>query len=44
MHHIRQADFMGTTAASSTPVGFLVATALLVLIAYTWRSVKLAYA
>jgi hypothetical protein len=41
MHHIRQADFMGTTAASSTPIGYLAAAVLLVLFAYTWRRVRL---
>jgi hypothetical protein len=44
LHHIRQADFMGTTAQSSTPVGYLAAAGGLVLIAYVWRRVKLASA
>jgi hypothetical protein len=44
MHHIRQIDFMGTTAASSTPIPYLAATVLLVLVAYSWRKVKLASA
>jgi hypothetical protein len=41
MHHIRRADFMGTAAASSTPIGYLAAAVLLVLIAYSWRRVRL---
>jgi hypothetical protein len=44
LHHIRNIDFMGTTAQSSTPAVYLAATAALVLIAYTWRRVKLASA
>jgi hypothetical protein len=44
MHHTPQADFMGTTAQSSTPGGYLAAAGLLVLIACTWRAVKLANA
>jgi hypothetical protein len=44
LHHVRQIDFMGTTPASSTPIGFLAAAALLVLVAYSWRRVRLAYA
>ena len=42
--HTPQADFMGTTAQSSTPVPYLAAAALLVFIACTWRAVKLANA
>jgi hypothetical protein len=42
MHHIRQLDFIGTTAASSTPVVYGTAAAALVAIAYVWRTVKLA--
>jgi hypothetical protein len=41
LHHMPQADFMATTAQSSTPVGYLAAAALLVFIACTWRAVKL---
>jgi hypothetical protein len=44
LHHIRNADFMGTSAASSTPVVFFMAAALLVVAAYLWRSVRLARA
>jgi hypothetical protein len=44
LHHIRQLDFMGTTAESSTPVGYFAAAVLLVLAAYAWRSVRRAYA
>jgi hypothetical protein len=44
LHHIPRADFMGTTAASSTPVGYLAAALLLVLLAYAWRTVRLANA
>jgi hypothetical protein len=44
LHHIRQLDFMGTTAQSSTPVGYFAVAALLVLAAYMWRSVRRAYA
>jgi hypothetical protein len=44
LHHTPQADFMGTTAQSSTPVPYLAAAAALVLIACTWRAVKLANA
>jgi hypothetical protein len=44
LHHIRQLDFMGTTAQSSTPVGYFAVAALLVLAAYTWRSLRRAYA
>jgi hypothetical protein len=44
LHHIRQADFMGTTAQSSTPIGYLAAAAAMVLVAYSWRTVKLASA
>jgi len=35
---------MGTTAMSSTPLRYLIATPALVLIAYVWRKVKLAQA
>jgi hypothetical protein len=44
LHHIRQFDFMGTTAQSSTPAGYLVGAFALVLIAYSWRRVSVAYA
>ena len=44
LHHTPQIDFMGTTAQSSTPGGYLTAAGLLVLIACTWRAVKLANA
>jgi hypothetical protein len=43
MHHIRQIDFMGTTAASRTPGPYLAAAVLLVLVAYAWRRVRLQY-
>jgi len=42
LHHIRKLDFMGTTAESSTPVGYLVAAIALVAVAYFWRKVWLA--
>jgi hypothetical protein len=44
LHHIRGLDFMGTTAQSSTPVAYLVAAAVLVMVAYSWRKVRLARA
>lgn len=44
LHHIRQLDFMGTTPQSSTPAGYLAAAAVLVVAAYAWRKVRLAYA
>lgn len=44
LHHIRGLDFMGTTAASSTPGPYLTAAVLLVLLSYTWRKVRLANA
>jgi len=44
LHHTPQADFMGTTAQSSSPFGYLAAAVLLLLIACTWRAVKLANA
>jgi hypothetical protein len=43
-HHTRQADFMGTTVASSTPISYLAAAVLLVLIAYSRRKVQLSRA
>jgi len=43
-HHIRNLDFMGTTAASSTPAEFAAAAVLLVLVAYGWRKTRLAHA
>jgi len=44
MHHIRGIDFMGTSAASSTPLFYLSAAAVFAGLAYTWRRVRLAYA
>lgn len=44
LHHIRKLDFMGTTAESSTTMAYAVAAVLLVLAAYIWRKVRLAYA
>jgi hypothetical protein len=44
LHHIPGADFMGTTAQSSTPLRFLLAAGMLMLMAYAWRRGKLAYA
>ena len=44
LHHTPPFDFMGTTAMSSTPLRYLIATPALVLIAYVWRKVKLAQA
>src|ERR1019366_5318765 len=43
LHHIPQVDFIGTTAQSSTPSIYLAAGMLLVLFAYSWRKVRLAY-
>jgi hypothetical protein len=44
LHHTPQIDFMGTTAQSSAPGGYLAAAAVLLFIACTWRAVKLASA
>jgi hypothetical protein len=44
LHHIPQADFMGTTAASSTPLRFLLFAVVLVVLAYSWRTVRVRYA
>jgi hypothetical protein len=44
VHHICSADFMGTTAQSSTPAVYLAAAVVLVAAAYSWRKVRLAYA
>lgn len=44
LHHLRNLDFMGTTAASSTSGAFAAAAASLVLAAYGWRRTKLANA
>jgi hypothetical protein len=44
LHHIPGADFMGTTAQSSTPMRFLWAALGLLLTAYSWRKVRLAHA
>jgi len=44
MHHIRGIDFMGTSAASSTPVVYLAAAMALGGVAYSWRRARLAYA
>jgi ABC-type polysaccharide/polyol phosphate export permease len=41
LHHTPQADFMGTTPMSSTPVPYLAAATGLVVIAYVWRTVRL---
>lgn len=41
LHHTPQADFMGTTPMSSTPVPYLLAAAGLVIVAYVWRTVRL---
>jgi hypothetical protein len=43
LHHIRRLDFMGTTPQSSMPIGYMVAAAILVLIAYSWRRMRLAH-
>jgi hypothetical protein len=43
-HHIRKLDFMGTTPESSTPARFLAAAVVLVMVAYSWRRVRLARA
>ena len=44
VHHICSADFMGTTAQSSTPAVYLAAAVVLVAAAYAWRKVRLAHA
>jgi ABC-2 family transporter protein len=44
LHHIRELDFMGTTAGSSTAVAYLVAGVALVTVACGWRRVRLSYA
>ena len=44
LHHIRKLDFMGTTPESSTPAQFLIAATVLVVVAYSWRRVRLAFA
>lgn len=44
LHHIPGIDFMATTPASSNPVGYTVASALLLVTAYAWRRTRLAYA
>ena len=44
LHHTPGADFMGTTAGSSTPAAFLLAAVGLVVVAYAWRKVKLGMA
>ncbi|HKV80176.1 MAG TPA: hypothetical protein VJP02_18655 [Candidatus Sulfotelmatobacter sp.] len=43
-HHIPGIDFMGTTAASSTPIPYLIATVFLLGAAYLRRRSRLAYA
>ncbi|MGB8259249.1 MAG: ABC transporter permease [Terracidiphilus sp.] len=44
LHHIRNLDFMGTTPASSTAAGYLVAAVLLLAAGYGWRKMRLAHA
>jgi hypothetical protein len=44
LHHAPGIDFMATTPASSNPLGYIVASALLVATAYVWRKTRLAYA
>jgi hypothetical protein len=44
LHHIPKLDFMATTPASSTPVIYFVASAVLVTTACAWRRVRLTYA
>ena len=44
LHHLRGMDFMGTTAESSTAMGYLVAGLALVAVASLWRKVRLAAA
>ena len=44
LHHAPGIDFMATTPASSNPLGYTVASALLVASAYAWRRTRLAYA
>ena len=41
LHHLRGMDFMGTTAESSTAMGYLVAGLALVAVASLWRKVRL---
>jgi hypothetical protein len=43
LHHIRNLDFVGTTAQSSTPLAYALAAVLLVTIACLWRRHRLAH-
>ena len=43
-HHVPGLDFMGTTAASSNAVPYLIATTLLLAAAYWRRRTRMAYA
>ena len=44
LHHLPGIDFMATTPASSSPLGYFVASAVLVASACAWRRTRLAYA
>ena len=44
LHHLPGIDFMATTPASSSPLGYIVASAVLVASACAWRRTRLAYA
>jgi hypothetical protein len=44
LHHIRKLDFIGTTAQSSTPLGYTLAAALLIAVACFWRNARAAHA
>lgn len=44
LHHIPKLDFMGTTPESSTPALYVAACVLLVLVACSWRKIRLSYA
>jgi hypothetical protein len=44
LHQLRNLDFIGTQPVSSTPVFYLIAAAALLLVACSWRKVRLAHA
>jgi hypothetical protein len=44
LHHVPGIDFMATTPASSNPLGYTIASVLLLTTAYAWRRTRLAYA
>ena len=44
LHHVRGADFSGTTAASSTPAAYILTATILIFAAYMGRRTRLGYA